>query len=73
VILDLEPDRWRYANEPRALRLLVTTVRPDVSLYYGGNWVWVRGIEVDRAGWIVDGEERGVLVHVDAIRDDDRG
>ena len=72
VVLRLEADQWRYTNEPRPLRALVTVVRPDVSLYYGGDWVWVRAVEVAADGR-VPGEEQAVLVHVDAVTPGDAG
>src|SRR5438034_9969775 len=64
AVLRLRPDQWQ-STEPRPLILLVEDARPEISLAYGGDWVWVSGIELMDGALV--GRRRDVLVHVDAI------
>jgi hypothetical protein len=62
-VLDLAPAQMRYRSEP--LRLRVRFVREDISLWYGGEFVWLEGEELD-----ADGEPIGrlqALIAVDAL------
>jgi len=47
------------------LTVHVTRVLEDISLWYGGEWVWIEGVELDDQG----GQLRRVqaLVHVDTL------
>jgi hypothetical protein len=65
VVLELQPGQWRYQD--RALRLLVREVRPEISRWYGGAWVWVYGTELDPDGQPLD--QLSALVSCDAIPD----
>jgi hypothetical protein len=47
-VLQIPADQCRYRE--RTLFLLVTRVRIDISQWYGGNWVWLEGDEIDRQG-----------------------
>lgn len=62
--LHLQPADWRYNTEDRPLRLRVDIVRADISVYYGGDWVWCLGVEVDAFG---PARPVQVLVRCDAI------
>lgn len=61
-VLQVAADRCRYRD--RTLLLLVRRVRVDISQWYGGDWVWLEGDEINddgqRMGWI------SALVHVSA-------
>ncbi|MEU4680501.1 hypothetical protein [Micromonospora sp. NPDC023737] len=53
----------RYADGP--LRLRVVRVRPDLSEWYDGEWVWLEGVEIGPDGQ--DGALRPVLARVAAL------
>jgi hypothetical protein len=63
AVLYLRPGQWRYGTRPLILR--VRRPRPEISLWYGGSWVWVVGDELDESGEVVG--RLPVLVHVNAI------
>src|SRR5436190_19051258 len=63
AVLRLRPDQWQ-STEPRPLILLVEDARPEISLAYGGGWVWVSGVE--RVAGARVGRRRDGLVHVNA-------
>lgn len=46
-VLDLAGGDVRYRRQP--LRLHVTVIRPEISQWYSGEWVWVEGHELDAA------------------------
>jgi hypothetical protein len=62
-VLDLAVGDAQYLDYP--VRIRVSRPRPDISLWYGGDWVWVH------AEVLGDGDEllnvMPVLVRVDAI------
>jgi hypothetical protein len=66
AVLELAAGQWQWGNGP--LRIRVDAVRVDISVWYGGDWVWVVGVELDPAGREVVGVQ--CLVAVDAIPDD---
>jgi hypothetical protein len=45
AVLDLPVGDVRYRSAP--LRLLVKCPRPDISLWYDGQWIWLEGAELD--------------------------
>jgi hypothetical protein len=49
-VLTLAPADWRYHDGARPLTLQVVGIRHDLSRWYGGQWVWVEGHEVERPG-----------------------
>ncbi|GGM65756.1 hypothetical protein GCM10011608_58770 [Micromonospora sonchi] len=49
----------------RALRLRVVRVRADISQWYGGQWVWLEGVEIGPDG--EEGAWRPVLARVAAL------
>ncbi|MEV4619698.1 hypothetical protein AB0J74_13435 [Asanoa sp. NPDC049573] len=59
----IPPDLVQYERAGFVVRL--TEVREDISLWYGGSWVWIEGVQLD-----VQGDALGrvqALVHVDAL------
>jgi hypothetical protein len=44
--------------------LRVTRVRPDISKWYGGEWVWIEGIPIGRE---TDGQPRSILARISAL------
>jgi hypothetical protein len=53
---------------PGAARTLrVVGVRHDLSRWYGGQWVWVEGHEVERPGENPPGHRMQILIRVAAI------
>lgn len=66
-IVRIPAGRCRYRDAD--LVLTVRAVRTDISLWYGGEWVWLHGDEIDRAGRVVGWTP--VLVHVSACIPDD--
>jgi hypothetical protein len=61
-VLRIPPDMCRYRS--RALLLRVTRVRVDISQWYGGDWVWLDGDEIDLHGVALATVSE--LVHVSA-------
>ncbi|WP_349877198.1 hypothetical protein ABIH81_24320 [Micromonospora sp. HUAS YX12] len=57
-----------YRNAEGPLRLRVVRVRPDLSEWYDGEWVWLEGVEIGPDGQ--DGALRPVLARVAALRPD---
>jgi hypothetical protein len=61
-LLRIPADRCRYRD--RNLLLLIRRVRLDISQWYGGDWVWLEGDEINEhgqpLGWT------SALVHVSA-------
>jgi hypothetical protein len=66
-VLTLAPGDWRYHDGTRSLTLQVVGVRRDLSRWYGGQWVWVEGYEVERPGENPPGHRMQVLIRVAAI------
>jgi hypothetical protein len=62
-VLDLRPGDVRYRRA--SLKLQVSSVRADISGWYGGEWVWLEGYELDPAGYRIGWQQ--VLVAVAAI------
>ena len=58
---------WRYAR--RAISVRVTEVRTDLSRWYDGEWVWVRGDELGAGGEAA--RTIDILVKCAAIHDDE--
>jgi hypothetical protein len=48
VVLRLAEGQWRYGAYPLVLRVL--RVRPEMSRWYDGDWLWVEGEELDAYG-----------------------
>ncbi|MBQ1047080.1 hypothetical protein KBX50_01120 [Micromonospora sp. C51] len=63
-VVQLAKSDYRYADGP--LRLRIVRVRPDLSEWYDGEWVWVEGIEIGPDDQ--DGVFRPVLARVAALR-----
>jgi hypothetical protein len=63
TVLHLGPGEWRYGAYPLVLRVL--RVRPDLSRWFDGDWLWVEGAELDRSGRPV--RRLAVLVSMEAI------
>jgi hypothetical protein len=61
-VLQIPTNRCRYRD--RDLALLVKHVRLDISQWYGGDWVWLEGDEVDEHGQLLSWTS--ALVHVSA-------
>ncbi|GIF68766.1 hypothetical protein Ais01nite_68010 [Asanoa ishikariensis] len=59
----IPPDLVQYERAGFVVRL--TEVREDISLWYGGVWVWIEGVQLDAQGdalaWVQ------ALIHVDAL------
>lgn len=62
-ILELADDDMRYRTTP--LRLQVTEVRLEISQWYGGEWVWVEGHELDATNHPIAWQQ--ALIRVAAI------
>lgn len=62
-VLTLEGAEVRYRHAP--LRLQVSRVREDISGWYGGEWVWLEGRELDATGYPISWQQ--VLVAVVAV------
>ena len=62
-VLRLASGDVRYRTAP--LRLLVARVRLDISDWYGGEWVWVEGHELDAADHPIAWQQ--ALIRVAAI------
>ncbi|MEV4808704.1 hypothetical protein [Micromonospora avicenniae] len=63
-VVQLAESDYRYAEGP--LRLRVVRVRPDLSEWYDGEWVWLEGVEIGPDGQ--DGVFRPVLARVATLR-----
>ena len=63
AVLRLARGQWRYGPYPLVLRVL--RVRPDLSRWYDGDWVWVEGEELDADGQPV--RRLAVLVSAEAM------
>ncbi|PWU51808.1 hypothetical protein DLJ47_20460 [Micromonospora sp. S4605] len=68
-VVQLAESDYRYAEAP--LRLRIVRVRPDLSEWYDGEWVWLEGVEVGPDGQ--DAAFRPVLARVAALRPDGGG
>ena len=66
-VLRLGPADWRYHDGTRSLTIQVAGVREDLSRWYGGDWVWIEGHEVERPDRYPPGHRMQILVNVDAI------
>jgi hypothetical protein len=67
-VLSLAAGDAKYLDQP--VRIRVAWPRPEISHFYGGDWVWVHAELLGEAGRL-----RGImpiLVRVDAIPDDSR-
>jgi hypothetical protein len=64
-VLELRPGEVRYVD--RAMRIRVAWPRPSISLWYGGDWIWVHAEVLDDDDKLLD--VLPLLVSVDAIRD----
>lgn len=64
-VLQLAGGDVRYRAAP--LRLQVTEVRLEISQWYGGEWVWVEGHELDAADHPIAWQQ--ALIRVTAIVD----
>jgi len=62
-VLALDGSEVRYRRAP--LRLQVSRVREDISGWYGGEWVWLEGRELDATGHPISWQQ--VLVAVVAV------
>lgn len=62
-VLDLAGDDLRYREA--ALRLRVSEIRADISGWYGGQWVWLEGHELDLGGQPIAWQQQ--LVRVSAV------
>lgn len=62
-VLELEPGDVQYVDFP--VRARVAQVRPEISLWYGGDWVWVQAEVLGPDDRLVD--VRPMLLRVDAI------
>jgi hypothetical protein len=65
-VVQLAESDYRYADGP--LRLRIVRVRPDLSEWYDGEWVWLEGIDISPDGQ--DAAFRPVLARVAALRPD---
>ncbi|WBB50870.1 hypothetical protein O3597_10555 [Verrucosispora sp. WMMA2044] len=63
-VVQLAESDYRYADGP--LRLRIVRVRPDLSEWYDGEWVWLEGVEIGPDDQ--DGAFRPVLARVAALR-----
>ncbi|MFC0030071.1 hypothetical protein ACFFMM_11110 [Micromonospora chaiyaphumensis] len=63
-VVQLAESDYRYADGP--LRLRIVRVRPDLSEWYDGEWVWLEGVEIGPDGQ--DEAFRPVLARVAALR-----
>ncbi|MEV1143479.1 hypothetical protein AB0I76_07280, partial [Micromonospora sp. NPDC049799] len=63
-VVQLAESDYRYADGP--LRLRIVRVRPDLSEWYDGEWVWLEGVEIGPDGQ--DATFRPVLARVAALR-----
>jgi hypothetical protein len=61
-VLHIPPDLCRYRDH--GLVLVVRRVRLDISQWYGGEWVWLEGDEIDENGQSLP--RTSALVHVSA-------
>jgi hypothetical protein len=63
MVLDLAPvdTAWGWSG-----KLLVVRPRPDISLWYGGEYVWVEGQRINDRGEVLPRVEQ-VLIRCDAI------
>jgi hypothetical protein len=52
-VLTLAVPELRYRRAP--LRFQVSRVREDISGWYGGEWVWLEGRELDTTGYPISG------------------
>ena len=66
-VLKLEPGDWRYHDGTRSLTIRVAGVRAELSRWYGGEWVWIEGHEVERPWENPPGHRMQVLMRVAAI------
>lgn len=62
-VLDLPGEDLRYRET--GLRLRVSRVRDDISGWYGGQWVWLEGHELDHDGEPIAWQQQ--LVRVAAL------
>ncbi|MFG1834102.1 hypothetical protein [Micromonospora chersina] len=62
-VVQLAESDYRYADGP--LRLRIVRVRPELSEWYDGEWVWLEGVEI---GPDQDAAFRPVLARVAALR-----
>ncbi|MCZ7422955.1 hypothetical protein O7605_25970 [Verrucosispora sp. WMMA2121] len=63
-VVRLAESDHRYATGP--IRLRIVRIRPDISEWYEGEWVWLEGVEIGPDDQ--DGPFRPVLVRVAALR-----
>ncbi|WP_422733376.1 hypothetical protein ACN26Y_21430 [Micromonospora sp. WMMD558] len=63
-VVQLAESDYRYADGP--LRLRIVRVRPDLSEWYHGEWVWLEGVAIGPDGQ--DAAFRPVLARVAALR-----
>jgi hypothetical protein len=54
-----------YQHTTGPLRLRITCVRLDLSIWYDGQWVWLEGVEIRADGQA--GPHRQVLARVAAL------
>ena len=66
-VLTLAPDDWRYHDGTRHLTIRVAGVRDELSHWYGGDWVWIEGHEVERPWEEPPGYRLQALIRVAAI------
>lgn len=62
-VLALAGEDVRYRRVPLLFR--VSQVRHDISGWYGGEWVWLEGHELDAAGYPISWQQ--LLVRVAAV------
>jgi len=62
-VLTLAVPELRYRRAP--LRFQVSRVREDISGWYGGEWVWLEGRELDTTGYPISWQQ--ILVAVAAV------
>ena len=70
-VLKLEPGDWRYHDGTRHLTIRVAGVRAELSRWYGGEWCWIEGHEVERPWEEPPGHRMQVLMRVAAIPGED--
>ncbi|MBX7266930.1 hypothetical protein KIF24_13420 [Micromonospora sp. Llam7] len=63
-VVRLAESDHRHATGP--LRLRIARLRPDISEWYEGEWVWLEGVEIGPDDQ--DGAYRPVLVKIAALR-----
>ncbi|MEV4712834.1 hypothetical protein [Micromonospora sp. NPDC049374] len=63
-VVQLAESDYRHSDGP--LRLRIVRVRPDLSEWYDGEWVWLEGVEIGPDDQ--DGTFRPVLARVAALR-----